>query len=136
MSDERKCSNGSGGSGCEACAQMSQLEIEAFSAVREISPFVKSFSISEVLSRTPDLIFLNMTTLEGSTYCVELTQRGWRICSDREDSMNGDFRKLELHSRYFESIYMLLDVVSPQYREKFGGALAEKLNKLAESESN
>ena len=65
MSEVRKCSNDSGGSGCETCSQLSQLEIEAFSAIREISPFVKSLSLSEVLSRTSDLLFLNMTTFEG-----------------------------------------------------------------------
>uniref|UniRef100_A0AC34R4K1 GSKIP domain-containing protein n=1 Tax=Panagrolaimus sp. JU765 TaxID=591449 RepID=A0AC34R4K1_9BILA len=123
--------------GCGACSQLSQLEIEAFTAIREVSAFVKSICLSEVLSRTPDLIFLNVTTLEGHTYCVELTIRGWRVCSDREDSMNGDFRKLDLHSRYFETIYQLLDVISPMYRDKFGQALTNKLNRLTdESKTN
>ncbi|KAH7676038.1 hypothetical protein AAVH_42053, partial [Aphelenchoides avenae] len=72
-------------SSCETCAQMSQLEVEAFTAVQEMALFVKSVSVSEVLSRTPELIFLNLVTLEENTYCVELTQRGWRICSDRAD---------------------------------------------------
>lgn len=37
---------------CENCAgKMSLLENEAFAAVREIVPFVKSIYISEVLSR-------------------------------------------------------------------------------------
>lgn len=147
-------SSGSGVSGCDACAQLSQLEIEAISAVREVAAFVRSICISEVLSRTPDLIFLNLTTLEckslffnsffrfqavslilGSTYCIELTQRGWRVCSDREDCMNGDFRKLDFHSQYYETIYQLLDVVSPLYREQYAKAVAAKLNQLAATES-
>lgn len=53
--------------GCETCSQLSQLEVEAFTAVREVSDFVKSICISEILSRTPDLIFLNVITLEGNS---------------------------------------------------------------------
>uniref|UniRef100_A0AC34GW85 GSKIP domain-containing protein n=1 Tax=Panagrolaimus sp. ES5 TaxID=591445 RepID=A0AC34GW85_9BILA len=74
----RRGSSSSNGSGCDACAQLSLLEIEAIAAVKEIAAFVQSICISEVLSRTPDLIFLNLHTLEGDTYCIELTQRGWR----------------------------------------------------------
>jgi len=33
-------------------------------------------------------------------------------------------------SRYFETIYALLDTVSPQYRQSFGEALAERLTQL------
>uniref|UniRef100_A0A7E4ZPU2 GSKIP_dom domain-containing protein n=1 Tax=Panagrellus redivivus TaxID=6233 RepID=A0A7E4ZPU2_PANRE len=128
--DNRKSSDASDEGLCETCGAMSQLEIESFAAVKEVAPFVKSISLSEVLSRTPDLIFTNLHTLEGQTYCIELTQRGWRICSDRADSMNGDFRKLELHSRYFETIYQLLDIVSPLYRDRYAQALADKLKEL------
>uniref|UniRef100_A0A915D5J0 GSKIP domain-containing protein n=1 Tax=Ditylenchus dipsaci TaxID=166011 RepID=A0A915D5J0_9BILA len=117
--------------GCESCANstnMSLLETEAFAAVREISSFVHSICISEVLTRTPELIFLNLVTVEGECYCLELTQKGWRICSDRQDCMYGDFRKLELHSKYFETIYQLLDFVSAGYRQRFANQLSEKLN--------
>uniref|UniRef100_A0A914CRB0 GSKIP domain-containing protein n=1 Tax=Acrobeloides nanus TaxID=290746 RepID=A0A914CRB0_9BILA len=118
---------------CENCG-LSLLENEAISAVREVSGFVKSIWISEVLPRTPDLIFLNITSIEGLTYCIELTQRGWRICSDKEDCMYGDFRRLELHAKYFETIYQLLDQISAEYRNQFGKSLEEKLQKLASEE--
>jgi hypothetical protein len=52
---------------CGHSVEMSQMELEAFAAVQEVAvaSFVKSIHISEVLVRTPDLLFLNLITLEG-----------------------------------------------------------------------
>ncbi|KAL3090404.1 hypothetical protein niasHS_006856 [Heterodera schachtii] len=116
---------------CEACGtNFSQLEKDAFAAVREMAPYVKTIAISEILSRTPELIFLNIVTLENESYCVELTQRGWRVSSDRLDCMNGDIQKLEMHVTYYDAIEQLLDSLSEQYRENFGAALSSKLAAL------
>lgn len=48
--------------------------------------------------------------------------------------MYGDFRRLELHAKYFETIYQLLDQISAEYRNQFGKSLEEKLQKLASEE--
>ncbi|KAK6733338.1 hypothetical protein RB195_017221 [Necator americanus] len=105
------------------CDVRSQLEEEAIAAVREFSYAVHSVCISEMLPRTSELLFLNLTTLEQVTYCIELTGKGWRIASNRADCMNGDFRQLHMHTKYFESLNQLLDTVSPSYRQRFGGNL-------------
>uniref|UniRef100_A0A914HA92 GSKIP domain-containing protein n=1 Tax=Globodera rostochiensis TaxID=31243 RepID=A0A914HA92_GLORO len=116
---------------CETCStQFSALEKDAFAAVREMAPYVTTIAISELLSRTSELIFLNIVTLENESFCVELTQRGWRVCSDRLDCMNGDFHKLDMHVVYYESINQLLDSLSQQYRDRFSAALASKLSVL------
>ncbi|KAJ1346060.1 hypothetical protein KIN20_000741 [Parelaphostrongylus tenuis] len=111
----------------------SQLEEEAVEAVREFSYAVQSVCISEMLPRTSELLFLNLTTLEGKTYCIELTAKGWRIASNRADCMNGDFRQFHIHTQYFESLNQLLDSISPSYRQRFGGKLAEKLSNLSKN---
>ncbi|EYC07711.1 hypothetical protein Y032_0069g359 [Ancylostoma ceylanicum] len=116
---------------CE-CDVRSQLEEEAIAAVREFSYAVQSVCISEMLPRTSELLFLNLTTLEHVTYCIELTGKGWRIASNRADCMNGDFRQLHMHTKYFESLNQLLDTVSPSYRQRFGGQLIDKLKDLQE----
>ncbi|EYC07709.1 hypothetical protein ANCDUO_18634 [Ancylostoma duodenale] len=85
-----------------------------------------------MLPRTSELLFLNLTTLEHVTYCIELTGKGWRIASNRADCMNGDFRQLHMHTKYFESLNQLLDTVSPSYRQRFGGQLIDKLKDLQE----
>lgn len=89
-----------------------------------------------MLPRTNDLLFMNVTTLEGQTYCVELCGKGYRVASARQDCMNGDFRQLDLHTRYFESIYQLLDTLSPAHREKFASNLADKLADLQKNDDN
>lgn len=112
------------------CDNVSTLQLEAFAAVREVAGYVKSIYLSDVLPRTPELLFLNLLTIEGDCYCIELSQRGWRICSDRHDCMYGDFRKLDMFARYFETIYQLLDTISPEYRKRFGENLISRLNQL------
>ncbi|EFO14021.1 hypothetical protein LOAG_14504 [Loa loa] len=115
----------------EQCANFglgdSMLEKEAVAAIREVGFAVRMISLPEALPRTADLIFMNLITLEDRTYCIELTQRGWRVASDRHDSMNGDYRQLDLHTRYFETIYQLLNVISPEFRNQFATKLSNKL---------
>uniref|UniRef100_A0A1I8EED7 DUF727 domain-containing protein n=1 Tax=Wuchereria bancrofti TaxID=6293 RepID=A0A1I8EED7_WUCBA len=119
----------------EQCADFglgdSILEKEALAAIREIGFAVRMISLPESLPRTADLIFINLITLEDRMYCIELTQRGWRIASDRHDSMNGDYRQLDLHTRYFETIYQLLNVISPEFRNQFANKLSNKLTALS-----
>ncbi|CAJ0585273.1 unnamed protein product, partial [Mesorhabditis spiculigera] len=110
------------------------LELEAIAAVHELSFAVQSISVSEILPRTPDLIFVNMTTLEGQPYCLELTLKGWRITSQRSDCMTGDFTRLDLFTKYYESLYALMDDISPGYRVRFGEKLAMKLKMLQSGE--
>lgn len=110
----------------------SSLELEAIAAVHELSFAVQSISVSEMLPRTPDLIFVNVTTLEAQPYCLELTLKGWRITSLRSDCMVGDFTKLELFTKYYDSLYLLMDEISPGYRERFSEKLVQRL-KLIEA---
>lgn len=79
------------------------LELEAIAAVHELSNSVSSISVSEILPRTADLIFVNVKTIEGKVidviinlhldhaYTLELTMKGWRVASTHTDSMNGDY---------------------------------------------
>jgi hypothetical protein len=104
--------------------------LEAIAAVHELQFAVKDIYVSEMLPRTSELIFLNVTTLEGQAYCVELTMKGWRVTSLRHDCMNGDIHHLDLHVQYFETIYALMDRISPDYRRRFTDALTSKLNAI------
>ncbi|KHJ82873.1 hypothetical protein OESDEN_17432 [Oesophagostomum dentatum] len=83
-----------------------------------------------MLPRTPDLIFVNLTTIEDQPYCLELTHKGWRITSLRLDCMVGDFTRLELFTKYYDSLFSLMDTISPGYRARFGEKLALRLKML------
>lgn len=122
-------------------------------AVHELSFAVSGITVSEMLPRTSELIFVNVTTLEGppshlhtcscvlspcahspgQAYCLELTGKGWRVTSLRHDCMNGDINNIDLHTRYYESPYALMDTISPGYRAKFSEALSYKLSQLSSS---
>ncbi|VDK56503.1 unnamed protein product [Gongylonema pulchrum] len=108
----------------------SSLELEAIAAVHELSFAVKIISVSEILPRTPDLIFVNLTTTEGQPYCLELTMKGWRVTSLRHDCMQGDFTRLDLFTTYYDTLYDLMDELSPGYRNRFNEKLAQKLRML------
>ncbi|GMS80094.1 hypothetical protein PENTCL1PPCAC_2269, partial [Pristionchus entomophagus] len=119
-----------GDSGC------SSLELEAVAAMHELSFAVQSICVSEMLPRTGDLLFVNLTTTEGTDFCLELTLKGWRITSLRSDCMIGDFTKLEMFIKYYDSLYGLLDDISPGYRQRFGERVAKKLMMLQNEDSS
>lgn len=61
---------------------------------------------------------------------MELTLKGWRVTSLQLDCMVGDFMRLEMFTTYFDSLYELLDIISPGYRNSFGEELTNKLRCL------
>ncbi|KAI6237216.1 GSK3-beta interaction protein [Aphelenchoides besseyi] len=113
----------------------SSLELEALAAVHQLSFAVQSISVSEMLPRTPELIFVNVTTLEGQPYCLELTHKGWRLASLRTDCMVGDFTRMELFTKYYDSIFDLMEVLSPGYKQVFNDKLAQRLRLLEAGEN-
>ncbi|KAI1290180.1 GSK3B-interacting protein [Halotydeus destructor] len=101
---------------------------EALAVKTDTGQFVKSFEISEELPINESGIYLNIETKECKKYTVELSTAGFRICGEQFNTINelSDSSK----KSYFETPYVLLDSISPSYRENFSGALADKLNAL------
>jgi len=106
------------------------LELEAIAAVHELACSVKSISVSEILPRTADLIFVNVKTHEEQPFTLELTLKGWRIASTHADCMNGDYNQVELHTRYFNNAKEVLGLISPGHENHFSDCLAERLKEL------
>lgn len=77
-------------------------------------------------------MYLNVKTQENDTYCVELSVQGFRIVGRTYDTIDDTSQ-----SKYYETIYTLLDQVSPKYRNSFGDTLLRKLENLKkQSEDN
>ncbi|VDD96368.1 unnamed protein product [Enterobius vermicularis] len=114
----------------------SPLELEAIAAVHELANDVKSIAVSDMLPRTADLIFLNIRTVEDQPYTLELTMKGWRIASIKWDSMNGDYTKVAMHTKYYENARQLLADVSPAHSQNMIHTLIKKLESLAEARSS
>lgn len=102
------------------------LSIEANAAVRELAFAVVSIAISQTFTNSETEYRINLETLENQRYCVQLTERGFRIIG-----RDFDVDTPQDWGRYYETIYALLDVISPAYRTVFGGALAAKLLEVA-----
>lgn len=109
---------------------------EASAVIQDVSSFVHSMSISEKLPCDESGIYFNLETKESKRYTIELSTAGFRISGhsfdvlDDHDSADGNDVK---SSRSFETIYALLDAISPAYRESFSTSLARKLSQLLPS---
>ncbi|ELU03636.1 hypothetical protein CAPTEDRAFT_186190 [Capitella teleta] len=106
------------------------LTIEAEEAAKEIAFAVKDVVVSQELPYTKDLVYMNLTTRENQRLCIQLSCQGFRIVGNEFNKVTTDERKF---SRHFETIYALLDDVSPGYRNSFGDALFMKLSALKET---
>ncbi|CEF70762.1 Protein of unknown function DUF727 family and GSKIP domain-containing protein [Strongyloides ratti] len=111
------------------------LELEAIASVHELASRVQTVSVSEMLPRTSDLIFVNIKTVEDVPYTLELTMKGWRVASLHTDSMNGDYNQVDLHTRYFDDVRELVDFVSPGSKDYLNQLLVTKLSQLTNDDN-
>ncbi|KAK3580474.1 hypothetical protein CHS0354_001075 [Potamilus streckersoni] len=102
------------------------LKIEANEIVKEVSYSVNEVKVSEKLPKTKELVYLNICTKENVKLCVELSLQGYRVVSRNYDIIEEKMSE----SRFFETIYALLDTLSPGYRNTFSEALMMKLQGL------
>lgn len=101
-----------------------QWRLEAQAVINDVKKHVQELKVSEQLISTNRAIYLNLITLEGLRFCVELSASGFAIVGNRHDDTSNT------SNERFETPYSLLDFVSPRYRESFGNSLLDKLKKL------
>lgn len=102
---------------------------EAVAAINDIKKHVVKASLSEVLESNNQHIFINLTTLEKSDYCVEISASGFRVVGRKYD----DNSLSTIENMNYETPYSLLNSISASYRESFGGELMKKLLDLAKT---
>lgn len=108
----------------------SDLRYDAAHVAKNLAFTVKGISISDKLTSNANLVFLNVTTLEGDRFCIELSERGYRI-------IGGDYDDVSLdRQQFFESLNSLLETVSPLYTCAFGEALITKLHDVKRERDN
>lgn len=101
---------------------------EAISTINDIKCFVNSINICDKLPIDQSGIYFNIETKEGQQLTVELSTAGYSICGEAFDQLNCQSNGHSI--QYFETIYALLDCISPGYRESFSSSLAMKLTAL------
>ncbi|XP_058471843.1 GSK3-beta interaction protein [Solea solea] len=104
------------------------MRLEAEAVVNDVLFAVTEMHVSQSLTRASDVAFINVETREGNRYCLELTEAGLRV-------VGYDFNQVDedLNNQYHETVYSLLDTLSPGYREAFGNALLQRLERLKQS---
>lgn len=103
-----------------------QWRLEAQAVINDVTRHVRELRLSERLVSSNRAVYLNLTTLEGQRFCVELSAAGFAIVGNRHDDTSNT------SNERYETLYSLLDFVSPQYRDSFGNSLLEKLKKLSD----
>ncbi|XP_026332953.1 GSK3-beta interaction protein [Hyposmocoma kahamanoa] len=102
---------------------------EAEAAINDIRKHVSNASVSPILTNTNQRIYINLTTLENSNYCIEMSALGFRIVGRTYD----DNSLAQMDNDIYETPYALLNNISQKYKESFGGELMSKLMDLAKS---
>lgn len=101
------------------------FKVEAEMVIADIGFAVEEMSISNKLPSSREYVYLNILTKEHRSICVELSVLGFRIVGEKFDD-----NQENSNSKYYETIYALLDSTSPGYTKSFGEALVRKLSSL------
>ncbi|KAM6960764.1 GSK3-beta interaction protein [Aplochiton taeniatus] len=105
------------------------MRLEAEAVVSDVLFAVAEMYVSRTMDSALDMAHINVETREGNRYCLELTEAGLRVVGYAFDHVDEG-----LSTQYHETIYSLLDHLSPGYREAFGNALLQRLERLQQDE--
>ncbi|XP_062824516.1 GSK3B-interacting protein isoform X1 [Anolis carolinensis] len=101
------------------------MRLEAEAVVNDVLFAVGNMFVSKSLPCAEDVAYINVETRERNRYCLELTEAGLRVVGYAFDQVDDN-----VQNPYHETVYSLLDSVSPAYREAFGNALLQRLEAL------
>ncbi|KAM9356178.1 GSK3-beta interaction protein [Pholidichthys leucotaenia] len=113
---------------CVELGDVKDMRLEADAVVNDVLFAVTEMHVSQNLTSASDVAYINVETREGNHYCLELTEAGLRVVGYAYDEVNED-----LNTQYHETVYSLLDKLSPGYREAFGNALLQRLERLKQN---
>ncbi|KAJ0009038.1 hypothetical protein NQD34_016453 [Periophthalmus magnuspinnatus] len=113
---------------CTHLGGVKDMRLEAEAIVNDVLFAVAKMHISHSLNSALDVAYINVETKERNQYCLELTEAGLRVVGYAFDQVNED-----VSTQYHETVYSLLDSLSPGYREAFGNALLQRLERLKQN---
>ncbi|XP_072313722.1 GSK3-beta interaction protein [Eucyclogobius newberryi] len=110
---------------CFDLGGVKDMRFEAEAIVNDVLFAVAEMHVSHSLNSALDVAYINVETRERNQYCLELTEAGLRVVGYAFDQVNED-----MSTHYHETVYSLLDSLSPGYRDAFGNALLQRLERL------
>ena len=105
-----------------------QWILEAQAIIDDVKHHVTDINVSNKLRNSNQSFHLNLTTLEGSRFCIEVSTAGFTIVANEHDDVTS-----KGENERFETPYSLLNFVSPQYKDSFGSSLVHRLEQLNDS---
>ncbi|XP_067010166.2 GSK3B-interacting protein [Anabrus simplex] len=99
-------------------------KLEAEGVINDVKAHVTYIQVSSKIKNSNTHIYLNIMTIEGEEFCVEMSAAGFRIVGNAFDDKSNPQEKV------FETPHSILDDISPKYRASFGNALMGKLQNL------
>ncbi|KAK7903895.1 hypothetical protein WMY93_016502 [Mugilogobius chulae] len=113
---------------CVDLGGVKDMRLEAEAIINDVLFAVSEMHVSHSLNSALDVAYINVKTRERNQYCLELTEAGLRVVGYAFDQVNED-----MSTHYHETVYSLLDSLSPGYREAFGNALLMRLESLKQN---
>lgn len=113
---------------CAVLGGVKDMRLEAEAVVNDVLFAVGEMHVAQSLNSASDVAYINVETREGNRYCLELTEAGLRVVGYAFNEVDE-----ELSTQYHETVYSLLDGLSPGYREAFGNALLQRLERLKQN---
>ncbi|CAL9686607.1 unnamed protein product [Knipowitschia caucasica] len=113
---------------CVDLGGVKDMRLEAEAIVSDVLFAVAQMHVSHGLNCALDVAYINVETRERNHYCLELTEAGLRVVGHAFDQVDED-----LSTQYHETVYSLLDSLSPGYREAFANALLQRLERLTQN---
>ncbi|XP_014089301.1 GSK3-beta interaction protein [Bactrocera oleae] len=103
-------------------------EEEAAAIIKDVNPHVALIEISREIPSNVSKVYLNVRTIEGRDYCVQVSSIGFRVVANEFNSIDdGKEETNEEEEVVYETPYALLDKISPSYVESFGNQLCKQL---------
>ncbi|KAF5917234.1 hypothetical protein HPG69_000003 [Diceros bicornis minor] len=96
------------------------MRLESEAVVNNFLFAVNNMFVSKNLRCAGDVVYSNVETRERNRYCLELTEAGLRVVGYAFDQVDD-----HLQTPYHETLYSLLDTLSPAYWEAFGNTLSK-----------
>ena len=102
---------------------------EAEWTVKEIEDYVDTVELSKVLPQLNSCAYLNIRTKEKMEFCVRLSSDGYKVVGNK-------FNEIDISSSnlIFETVFSLMNHLSPNYQTNFSEKLSERLQKLIEED--
>uniref|UniRef100_A0A034VWE5 GSK3-beta interaction protein n=1 Tax=Bactrocera dorsalis TaxID=27457 RepID=A0A034VWE5_BACDO len=103
-------------------------EEEAAAIIKDVNAHVALIEISQQIPSNVSKVYLNVRTIEGQEYCVQVSSIGFRVVGNAFNSIDPGKEEInEEEDAVYETPYALLDKISPSYVESFGNQLCKQL---------